>query len=87
MIVRLIELIRIHGSESDLLEFNMRRKPAKEEYVGILFKLLKQKYKDGIDDIADLLESEMTIPVRKGFGEKRMGFGPSANAFKKSTKL
>lgn len=63
----------------------MRRKPAKEEYVGILFKLLKHKFNDNIDEIANLLELEVSIPVRKGFGEKRMGFGPSA--FKKSTKL
>ena len=71
---RLIELVRLHGLESDLPEFNMKRKPSKEEYIPIIFKLLATKFDNDIEEVALYLESENKAPVKKGFGARSAGF-------------
>ena len=73
---RLIELVRLHGLESDLPEFNMKRKPAKEEYIAIIFKLLAKKFDNDIEEVALYIESENKAPIKKGFGARSAGFGP-----------
>lgn len=75
---RLIDLIRLHGSESDLPEFNMKRKPSKEEYVAIIFKLLASKFDNDIEAVSKYLELETLAPIKKGFGVRGTGFGASA---------
>jgi putative lipoic acid-binding regulatory protein len=67
----LIELIRTHGEESDLPEFNKKRKSSKDDYIAILINILTNKFNDNIEEVSDLLKHESTIRIKKGFG----GFG------------
>ena len=76
---RHIELIRTHGSETDLPEYNKKRKPAKEEYISIIMRLLTIKCNDNLDAVSKMLEAECNSLLKKGFGSKGMGFGPSSN--------
>ena len=59
---RLVELIRQHGSESDLPEFNKKRKPSKEEYVYIILKLLTDQWDEDLGRVSKYLEV-MTVAV------------------------
>lgn len=76
---RQIDLIRTHGSETDLPEYNKKRKPAKEEYISIIMRLLTIKCNDNLDAVSKLLEAESNSLSKKGFGSKGVGFGPSTN--------
>jgi putative lipoic acid-binding regulatory protein len=65
---KLIELIRTYGEESDLPEFNKKRKSSKDDYIAILINILTIKFNDNIEEVSDLLRYESTIRVKKGFG-------------------
>lgn len=53
----------------------MKRKPSKEEYIAIIFKLLSTKFDNDIEEVARYLESENKAPIKKGFGARSAGFG------------
>lgn len=76
---RQIDLIRTYGSEADLPEYNKKRRPAKEEYISIIMRLLTIKCEDDLDAVSRMLEAESSASPKKGFGSKGVGFGASSN--------
>jgi hypothetical protein len=69
----IIELIRTHGSDEDIPEFNKRRKTSKETYIAILLDVLSRKFEYDLPAVRDFLTTEstkITKVKKKGFGAK-----------------
>jgi hypothetical protein len=70
---RIAELIRTHGTDEDIPEFNKRRRTSKETYIAILLDVLSRKFEYDLPVMRDFLtaESSRVTTVKKGFGAKK----------------